>query len=96
MPAGSVCRLRMLLTPLDSPSFVFSSKDVLPLNMPTGDCRKIDPAKPPPAPGTEITVTAPDWDLGELQRAAEATQTFATGSGCALPMTPSTSNTTST
>ena len=46
-------------------------------NMPTGDCRKIDP-KPPPAPGTEITVTAPDWDLGELQRGKEATQTFAT------------------
>ena len=36
------------------------------------------PGKPPPAPGTEITVTAPDWDLGELQRGKEATQTFAT------------------
>ena len=64
--------------------------------MPTGDCRKIDPAKPPPAPGTEITVTAPDWDLGELQ-GKEATQTFATDAQrLCLPMTPSTSNTTST
>ena len=78
-PAVGV-QIANVLTPLDSPSFVFSSKDVYYLyrNMPTGDCRKIDPAKPPPAPGTEITVTAPDWDLGELQRGKEATQTFAT------------------
>ena len=42
-------------------------------------CRTIDPTKPPPSPvTTDIKVTAPDWDLGELERGKEATQTFAT------------------
>ena len=42
-------------------------------------CRTIDPAKPPPSPvTTEIKVTAPDWDLGELERGKETTRTFAT------------------
>ena len=42
-------------------------------------CRTIDPTKPPPSPvTTEIKVTAPDWDLGELERGKETTRTFAT------------------
>ena len=61
-------------------------------------CRTIDPTKPPPSPvTTEIKVTAPDWDLGELERARKRRgPSPPTRSGCALPMTPSTSNTTST
>ena len=77
-PAVGV-QIANVLTPLDSPSFVFSSGRVLPL--PQHANRRLPenrPGKPPPAPGTEITVTAPDWDLGELQRGKEATQTFAT------------------
>ena len=42
-------------------------------------CRTIDPTKPPPSPvTTEIKVTAPDWDLGELERGKETTRTFVT------------------
>ncbi|MBR8656099.1 hypothetical protein KDH83_22570 [Achromobacter sp. Marseille-Q0513] len=45
----------------------------------TRGCQLIDPTKPPPSPvTTEITVTAPDWDLGELERGKETTRTFAT------------------
>ncbi|MBR8656097.1 hypothetical protein KDH83_22560 [Achromobacter sp. Marseille-Q0513] len=32
---------------------------------------------PPPAEVTEIKVSAPDWDLGELERGKETTRTFA-------------------
>jgi hypothetical protein len=42
-------------------------------------CRLINPTQPPPSPVmTEIKVTAPDWDLGELERGKETTRTFAT------------------
>jgi hypothetical protein len=45
----------------------------------TQGCRVVDPSKPPPSPvTTEIKVTAPDWDLGELERGKETTRTFAT------------------
>ena len=74
-PAVGV-QIANVLTPLDSPSFVFSSKDVLPL--PQHANRRLPENRPGQATasaGTEITVTAPDWDLGELQRGKEATQT---------------------
>ena len=38
-------------------------------------CQIIDPEKPPPSPATtEITVVAPNWDLGELERGKETTR----------------------
>ncbi len=79
-PAVGV-QIANVLTPFDSPSFVLASKDVYYFyrDMPTGDCRLIDPVKPPPSPvTTEIKVTAPDWDLGELERGKETTRTFTT------------------
>ena len=61
-------------------------------------CRLINPTQPPPSPVmTEIKVTAPDWDLGELERGKETTRTFATDAQrlCSAT-TRSTSITTST
>lgn len=42
-------------------------------------CQVVNPSNPPPSPvNTEITVTAPDWDLGELERGKETMRTFTT------------------
>lgn len=45
-----------------------------------GGCRliKAGEATPPSPVTTEITVSAPDWDLGELARGKETTRTFVT------------------
>lgn len=47
-----------------------------------GSCKMVDPEKPPPPPPINITVTAPDWDLGELP-VGEGSKTFS-GSSEAL------------
>ncbi|MGR4041278.1 hypothetical protein P7C00_20360 [Pseudomonas sp. JDS08PS003] len=42
-----------------------------------GDCRVLtNPDLPPPPVDTTITMTAPDWDLGELLRGEETLKTF--------------------
>lgn len=42
-----------------------------------GDCRVLtDASLPPPPVDTTITMTAPDWDLGELLRGEETLKTF--------------------
>ncbi|MBR8656100.1 hypothetical protein KDH83_22575 [Achromobacter sp. Marseille-Q0513] len=57
---------------------VLASAGALYIGPGTQGCQIIDPAKPPPSPvTTEIKVTAPDWDLGELERGKETTRTFA-------------------
>ena len=42
-----------------------------------GSCKTlIDPGTPPPPEDLRIRMTAPDWDLGELERGRETTKTF--------------------
>lgn len=60
-------------------TLVFEKSGAIYLSLDSQSCQLIDPTKPAPSPfTTEITVTAPDWDLGELERGKETTRTFAT------------------
>ena len=78
-PAVAVRAMNVPRSGFLSGNLVLDRAGALYLGSGTQGCQLIDPAKPPPSPvTTEIKVTAPDWDLGELERGKETTRTFAT------------------